>query len=758
MANMMDEIPSEFDASGRARRQLTADITTCVICGETIGFWRWFEDIDPPPSEPDWQGEFRAVPVSRGKGDKAYLTGVGYAPPNSASRHLTAPRDSRGRGCISTLRGTGSYGSRWIANVSFIDWRHDYGGMMVGKHNPRVSTYQPSWPFDGEPARIRRHHPLRPIYSMSAEVVSNLLPFPYMTVPAVEPPLPATKTVTVDPFSRLPLELMLPIAVELDTLSVKSLRLSSRFCWCLFYHDDFWRSRFLDHRRERAWLSISDNSVSFASRFLEATDGVVRQTLAWRDLYWLTGADRIPEQWKNRERVWKLATRLKMVLSIKKAPKALLPQSLLLMEGQWRWKDPAIGVFESANLSHAAAVPVPEDLCRMDFLFFGLGQVKHLVGIRLTGRDGAFVELGYRICDDDDNDLLQNGVGVRYFLLVPSPTLCGFVVAADEVGTRALSVVFGDGQVSKMIGEWCAEDLCSVSWRMASSAPSKILGATQDDHQRPLWRPLDNLTIWDSPGAGANEASGSVRHSLLGDGIWCPMRPGADTRIISKPSSTQDGTLFAVHFGGPGGEYLQNMTKLVIGCTNRGMGFLEVYYDIPVAPVWSKVGERLRSIEETINSLTIDGPGGERITAMHWGTTNATMHWQTANGDHDRLTWLRVFTNRNRSVFCCRRLSLHGDSGDRVVHRLQADPGCAVTGFFFVNSPRMARPMSFRPRGLLSRKLEAQPLEGKEKLVENAALYDCPVAMGAGCPKGEIDDSRGEEGIRTSWFSGCSFQ
>lgn len=113
----------------------------------------------------------------------------------------------------------------------------------------------------------------------------------------------------------------------------------------------------------------------------------------------------------------------------------------------------------------------------MDFLFFGLDPVKRLAGVRLTGRDGKFVELGYRICDDDE-DLLYEGFGVRYDLSVSTQRICGFIVAADSKGTRALSVVFEDGQVSKMIGDWHAEDRCFVTWQTVGSTAAEIMGAT----------------------------------------------------------------------------------------------------------------------------------------------------------------------------------------------------------------------------------------------------------------------------------------
>lgn len=146
------------------------------------------------------------------------------------------------------------------------------------------------------------------------------------------------------------------------------------------------------------------------------------------------------------------------------------------MTGRWRGTKLAAHDFASSSPHHSAAVPIPKDLSRMDFLFVGLDPVKRLAGVRLTGRDGKFVELGYRICDDED--LLYEGFGVRYDLSVSTQRICRFIVAADSKGTRALSVVFEDGQVSKMIGDWHAEERCFVTWQTVGSTAAEIMGAT----------------------------------------------------------------------------------------------------------------------------------------------------------------------------------------------------------------------------------------------------------------------------------------
>lgn len=74
--------------------------------------------------------------------------------------------------------------------------------------------------------------------------------------------------------------------------------------------------------------------------------------------------------------------------------------------------------------------------------------------------------------------MLSLGFGARYDLPVSAQRIHGFVVAADEKGTRAMSVVFEGGQVSKMVGAWRAEHRCSVTWQTVGSAAVEIMGAT----------------------------------------------------------------------------------------------------------------------------------------------------------------------------------------------------------------------------------------------------------------------------------------
>ena len=77
----------------------------------------------------------------------------------------------------------------------------------------------------------------------------------------------------------------------------------------------------------------------------------------------------------------------------------------------------------------AIAVPIPTKLKKVDFLFFGLGEVKYLAGIKWPGAEGNSVEVGYQTCDHDDLEceLVYKQLGVRDSLRVPLKRIRGFV-------------------------------------------------------------------------------------------------------------------------------------------------------------------------------------------------------------------------------------------------------------------------------------------------------------------------------------------
>lgn len=286
------------------------------------------------------------------------LTGVGYDPLGSASGRLAAPLDVSARwddeepGPVVQMSATGLGLSTQVRGGPRFIFFHDacwtlfesvyhpdpvplygfweafagFGGRHATLHGSLHQTR--NWTVTG----VWRRDPLMAAPSVPAELISNLRPFPCMTTPDLGHSHRAGTRTLFDPFYRLPLELLLQITLDLATSCVKNLRLSSRTFWCLFHCDQFWASRFLDRRHERAWFPVSASLSSpllnpHAPGLLGHAEERIRPALTWRDLYWLTGVDRLPVQWRNRRRIWQLARALKMLLCLRQV--SFRPQNVV---------------------------------------------------------------------------------------------------------------------------------------------------------------------------------------------------------------------------------------------------------------------------------------------------------------------------------------------------------------------------------------------------------------------------------------------
>ncbi|KAK0749071.1 hypothetical protein B0T18DRAFT_445009, partial [Schizothecium vesticola] len=125
------------------------------------------------------------------------------------------------------------------------------------------------------------------------------------------------------------------------------------------------------------------------------------------------------------------------------------------------------------------------------------------------------------------------------------------------------------------------------------------------------------------------------------------------------------------------------MTKLVAGFSSQGMQFLEVQYNVFVQPLWSSIiGCGPPPVGMTTQELTIDGPGGERITAMSW----------VADTVYDNLLSLELRTNRGRSLLLYENPIVSEIVSDHTAQLIPrktrfevGDPECVVTGLIFVD-------------------------------------------------------------------------
>lgn len=93
-------------------------------------------------------------------------------------------------------------------------------------------------------------------------------------------------------------------------------------------------------------------------------------------------------------------------------------------------------------------------------------------------------------------------------------------------------------------------------------------------------------------------------------------------------SSTGYRPLFWIHFGGPGGSYLENVTGISIYYSLKGLYSLEFHYDATYDLAGAFRLGRCASSDLKIRHFPIDGAGGEiiesvKITLVRYNTGNA---------------------------------------------------------------------------------------------------------------------------------------
>ncbi|CAG9987329.1 unnamed protein product [Clonostachys byssicola] len=258
-------------------------IFACIICGTFV-----YEEDTVPQGYPDaqpWLNRFRGIYQDR---EGIHLTGVSRNDENQRPEY-TAPRDIHARwedpeydpqndsvrfGAMTQRSVNGRYGfifheSCWsLLEETFapnevplqrlfdvclsipiawdvMDWDHTYGGL----HQQLDLTYSFPWEPRG---MVLRNETYLEVHD----------PYQYfnLTGEATEHPPPTTldgpSRQTQDPFLKLPLEILLKVAEEMDTSDVLRFRLISRSFWPIFNMQSFWLSRFRAGA-ERSWAQTA---------------------------------------------------------------------------------------------------------------------------------------------------------------------------------------------------------------------------------------------------------------------------------------------------------------------------------------------------------------------------------------------------------------------------------------------------------------------------------------------------------------------
>jgi len=134
------------------------------------------------------------------------------------------------------------------------------------------------------------------------------------------------------------------------------------------------------------------------------------------------------------------------------------------------------------------------------------------------------------------------------------------------------------------------------------------------------------------------------RGSLRDTALWYPNIPESNLHlnessfIGENPLTAQYRPLFWVHFGGPGGIYLQHL----IGISALDLGLLcsiEFHYNKEkVSTVSRRLGRRKETEYSRVIRFSIDGPGGERIETVEVGFKS--LHPEQQSSSYSYGKWM----------------------------------------------------------------------------------------------------------------------
>lgn len=296
----------------------------------------------------------------------------------------------------------------WSGHAGNFTWDHDYGGVVF-----RRMGYSP-W----EDVHCVQDVPCGRADPYLSPEIQKL---PHLT-PTLEG-APQEGAIATrkghDIFAHLPFEIVLHVATYLPTPDYLNARRALRALYPVFYTNHFWRSRF-GPGGERDWI-------------FEAP--VWQVSCDWLSIYRRTQHGS-PDM-ENRQRLWKLASILKGILS----PQWMEPEEGDINTTSGMDMDSCVSevtgniekashqLLEGCRRFHQRQAPVSTDLSRIAFSVIRSCDVTYISGLRLIMASGRDIPLGY-ISDQEE--------------VVDVATLTGLRVAAGSRGIRAIQCIAGE--------------------------------------------------------------------------------------------------------------------------------------------------------------------------------------------------------------------------------------------------------------------------------------------------------------------------
>ncbi|KAH6621557.1 hypothetical protein B0J18DRAFT_450642 [Chaetomium sp. MPI-SDFR-AT-0129] len=553
-----------------------------------------------------------------------------------------------------------------------LNWGHDYGGLAIQRDNF----------FPWEPRFANRHFPhgqrYPPIYDVDPRApyeLDDILAEHPQHPPRVSPSLflgsqPNTSS-NEDPFISLPAELCSLIARYLPTADALNLRLASRRFWHIYDSQQSWLSEIHTHDARPKRASLPD----------------------WRWLYHRTANAHRMLGLQNRKRIWSLIQGIIPLLALRwnevpcplptpwQRPSEKTTEKEEQQDPSWAFVGGRMShesqefcpLEEAGRRLRSERVVVQEGISHVAVSTVHLADWGYVAGVSLTSTTGTVLRLGYGDFDAESSVELPNKLG-------------GFNVAVGVDGIHGLQCVDTKlGSVSNWLG--CTHDVPKTE-RLAVGAPITELELGFDGFKV--------VSIAVAVGQPPQPPTPCFDKSLLRrHGIWYPdlPPPSLDLNEEAFPAPSLYGwgfrPLFWSRFGGPGGIYLQHLTKLTV--CGGGLQRIEFSFDIDV-PVECRSFGRWENTEFTeFVDFYIDGAGGELIDRVEIGQVyeDRGPNWRREAGD---LGWVKIHTNRGRTCEAGRKQrSRKSVIKERVVI---AGPGRVVTGFYGAQYRNLAIPIT----------------------------------------------------------------
>lgn len=242
--------------------------------------------------------------------------------------------------------------------------------------------------------------------------------------------------VGVDPFSKLPTEVLQYVLEYLPTADVLHLKQSSAVCTNVPLFQTFWMSRFLPGRECEAVFEARRHAASASLRG------------RWQSLYHLVNSIRKSDPFTNRGRIWGLACSLRTIMDQVASTSLRGSSADLLDRRDFHWADATTALKESKSFFPSASgsfnprvLAVPAGALRLFISLVEIYGSRYISAIRLAVADGSSSVIGYQHAASEA------------LVSVVEAGIAGFHLAQDDRGFRGLAVLSSSGDLSKWAGD-----------------------------------------------------------------------------------------------------------------------------------------------------------------------------------------------------------------------------------------------------------------------------------------------------------------